>query len=210
MASSAEPTPQMTLDEYLAFEETSPVRHEFVAGQVFAMTGGTIRHNLIALNVAASLRSAARAGSCRVLVNDVKVLVDDRTIYYPDVLVTCAPVDGRAVLVHEPCLVFEVTSPSTRTTDLREKLGGYQRIPSLRAYLVVEQDRRSVERHWSDEDGRWWHATVNPQRTNGRIPVPCLETELTLDEIYDGIELDAPDEGDEAPLRRVREPSAQS
>lgn len=141
------------------------------------------------------------------LVEDVKVRVDDRTIYYPDVLVTSAPVDDRSVLVREPCLVVEVTSSSTRTTDLREKLAGYQRVPSLRAYLVVEQDLRSVERHWSDEHGRWWHATVNPQRTNGRIHVPCPETELTLDEIYAGVDPDPPEQPDDALLRRVREPS---
>lgn len=62
MASSAEPTPPMTLDAYLAFEETSPLRHEFVAGQVFAMTGDTIRHNRIALRIAAKLLAAAGGG----------------------------------------------------------------------------------------------------------------------------------------------------
>lgn len=210
MASSAEPTPPMTLDEYLAFEETSPIRHELVAGQIFAMTGGTIRHNRITGRIFARLFAAAGDGPCRVLVNDVKVRVDDLTVYYPDVLVVCTPVDDRSVLVGEPCLVVEVTSPSTRTTDRREKLAGYQRIPSLRAYLLVEQGRKLVERHWRDDDGRWWHAAVDPERTAGRVPVPCPATELTLDEIYDGIELDAPDDGDGAPLRRVREPSAPS
>jgi len=210
MASSAEPTPPMTLEEYLAFEETSPIRHELVAGQLFAMTGGTIRHNRITLAIAAKLLAAAGDGPCRVLVNDVKVRVDDRTVYYPDVLVACASVDDRSVLVHDPCLVVEVTSPSTRATDRREKLAGYQRIPSLRAYLLVEQGRKVVARHWRDDDGRWWHATVDPERTAGRVPVPCPATELTLDEIYAGIELDGPDEGDDAPLRRVREPSAQA
>ena len=106
----------MSLDEYLAFEEQSPIRHEYVAGEVHAMTGATTRHNLITLNIAAHLRTAARARGCKVFATDVKLRVADR-VYYPDVIVACGRGADVGLIVEEPTLVVEVTSPSTRATD---------------------------------------------------------------------------------------------
>lgn len=178
----------MTPEEYLAFEERSPVKHEYVDGYVYAMSGTRRRHNRILVNVARRLGNIAEGGPCDVFVNDLKVRADETRYYYPDVGVTCGPYDDEALVIADPCLVVEVTSPSTRTTDHREKLGAYTRVSTLGAYLIVEADRPEVHRHWRDADGAWRYEVVTPE-SGGRVPVPCPETVLTLDAIYAGVTL---------------------
>jgi Uma2 family endonuclease len=179
-------TRRLTVEEYLRREARARVRHEYVAGFVYAMTGATIRHNRIVRNVATRLHAAAGAGPCEVFVNDVKVRVGDDRFYYPDVLVNGVPVDDDDVYVGDPCLVVEVTSPSTRATDRREKLVAYQTLDALRTYLVVDHRRRRVEVHARDGSGAWGRAEVAGQ---GVVAVPRPTAELTLDEIYAGVAL---------------------
>src|SRR5262245_57523730 len=114
--------PRMTFAEYLAFDETSDIRHEFVRGEVFAMVPGTFRHNPIALNIAFKLSLAEQTGPCQTVMEDVKVRAGDEIIYYPDVAVECAPRGGEDLILEEPCVVVEVTSRGTRRVDRGEKL----------------------------------------------------------------------------------------
>ena len=183
----AEPTAShdsLTVEEYLKVEESATVRHEYVAGEIYAMTGATRRHNRIAGNVYTALLGAARDGSCRVYIETVKLRAAEDTVYYPDVMVACGPDPEDPYVESEPCLVVEIVSPSTETTDRREKLAAYKRMPGLEAYLIVSQDRRWVERHFRAEDGAWRRADLVD---TGRFSVPCPEMELTLAEIYEGL-----------------------
>lgn len=205
MASRARPDRLLTVEEYLEWENRSPRRHEYVAGRVYAMVGGTIRHNLVAGNIYNRLSAAGQGGPCRAFINHVKVQVAGDRIYYPDVAVVRGPLDQREHVARQPCLVVEVTSRSTRRVDFGEKLDAYRGNQAIRAYLIVDQGVRRVERHWRDERAEWQHVTVD-DTTDGHVPVPCPSTELTLDEIYDGIELDPPDEALPTRPRRVREP----
>jgi Uma2 family endonuclease len=193
----------MTVEEFLRHEDLSDVRHEYVAGELYAMSGVTRRHNRISMNVAAWLRAASGDGPCETLAIDVMLRVGPDTIYYPDVMVTCDGGDDASRLVDDACLVVEVTSPSTRRTDRREKLAAYRRCPTVQAYLIVEQGERLVERHWRDASGEWQHETL----ASGVVPIRCPPTELPLDEIYRGVTFDAGDD-DETPRPplRVREP----
>jgi Uma2 family endonuclease len=175
----------MTFDEYLAFEERSPVKHEYIAGEVYAMSGVTTRHNLITLNMATHLRAAARARGCRVFATDVKVKVTDR-VYYPDLMVACGKAAAVERIVEEPSLIVEVTSPSTRAIDRREKLEAYRRLPSLQLYLVVEQRRRHVLAYRREADGGWTREEV---QGDGGIALPVLDTGITLAAIYDDVQL---------------------
>ena len=187
----ARPAPRrqpMTPEEYLAFEARSPVKHEYVDGYVYAMSGTRMRHNRIVVNIARHLGNAAEVGPCEVFVNDLKVRADETKYYYPDVGVVCGHPDDEVLVIGDPCLIVEVTSPSTRATDHREKLGAYTRIPSLRAYLIVEADRREVHHHWRDAAGAWRYALVAPA-AGGEVAVPCPEAVLTLDQIYAGVTL---------------------
>ncbi len=175
----------MSLDEYLAFEEKSPVKHEYVSGEVYAMTGVTTRHNLITLNIARHLHDAARSHGCRVFATDVKLRAADR-VYYPDVILACGKAAEVELIIEEPSLVVEVTSPSTRATDRREKLDSYRRIPSLRMYLIVEQRRRHVLVYARSANGEWVRDAATGENN---IPIPPLDTRITLDEIYEDIDL---------------------
>ena len=190
----------LSVEEYLRSEEQGSVRHEFVGGELYAMSGGTLRHNRIALNIAARLMAAARGGPCQVYVNDVKLRIGD-DFYYPDLIVDCEPHDGADVFVREPCVVVEVLSDSTRRTDRREKLEAYMRLDALRAYLIVEQDTRRVERHWRGDGRAWRHEEVSAAAGTSIVPVPCPASELTLDAIYESVDL--PTLGERP--RRVRE-----
>jgi Uma2 family endonuclease len=185
----AEPTTtsheSLTLDEYLELEESATIRHEYLAGEIHAMTGATRRHNRIAGNIYTTLLSAARNGPCRVYVETVKLKVAEDTIYYPDVMVACGPEPEDLYVESEPCLVAEVVSSSTETIDRREKLAAYKRMPNLEAYLIVSQDRSWVERHFRAEDGAWRRADLVDE---GRFSVPCPDATLTLAEIYEGLE----------------------
>lgn len=179
----------MTPDEYLAFEETARVRHEYVAGRVHAMSGGTQRHARVINNIFAVLQRAAGGGPSEVFGGNLLVRADEELFYYPDVFVACRGLDDDdAVFLTSPCVAVEVLSPSTRSVDRRDKLTNYRRIPTLRAYLVVETTRREVERHWRDAEGTWRSEIVTPE-SGGQVAVPCPGTVLTLDEIYRGVTL---------------------
>ena len=177
----------LTLEQYLDFESGSPIRHEFVAGTAHAMSGATKRHNGIILNLATRLLPAARSSGCRVYTETVKLRVAFNVIYYPDVVVACGPEGGDPLIEDDPCLVVEVLSPSTRITDRREKLMLYRQLDRLGAYLIVHQERRRVERHWRDQSGTWQQADLVDR---GTFPVPCPDLQLSLAEIYEGVETD--------------------
>lgn len=172
----------MTLDEYLAFEERSPLKHEYVAGEACLMAGVTTRHNLITLNLARHLHAVARPRRCQVFATDVK-LKAGHNVYYPDVMIACGRAAQVDLIVEEPLLVVEVTSPGTRATDRREKLDAYRKLPSLAACLVVDQRRRHVLAYLRKPGEDWtrWELTADDA-----IPLPELDATLSLDEIYEG------------------------
>lgn len=175
----------ISVEEYLELEEDATVKHEYVAGEIYAFAGARARHNLIVSNISGRLWSAARGGPCHVYSSDMKLRAAENVFYYPDVMVVCEPLEDDPVFETEPCLVVEVLSSNTGSTDRREKLLVYQSLPSVRTYLIVSQDRRRVERHFRGEDGLWRRADLVDE---GRFPVPCPpDAELTLDEIYEGL-----------------------
>lgn len=172
--------PWMSPEEYLTYERTSDLRHEYVDGEVYAMVGGSLRHNEIAGNIFAALRPAARERGCRAYMSDVKVRVEKaNAFYYPDVVVTCDPPANDRYVVHAPSLVVEVLSDSTERTDRTEKRVNYQTIPSLREYVLVAQDERRVE-VYRRRDGVWLHETV----TEGAVTLETVGATLPLDAVY--------------------------
>jgi Uma2 family endonuclease len=146
----------MTIAEYLELEKTSTVRHEYLDGEIYAMSGASRRHNLIAGNLHGCLRSHLRRGPCQVFIVDVKVYIEKLNIfYYPDLVVSCDPKDNDEYFVVRPVLVVEVESPSTSTIDGREKLMAYRKLESLREYLLLSQDSIGAELFRRDESGDW-------------------------------------------------------
>jgi Uma2 family endonuclease len=160
------------------------------------MSGATARHNILAGNILARLYPAAESGPCHVFMSDMRVQVADDRYYYPDAAVVCTPIAQLDVVARGPCVVVEVTSPSTARIDRGEKLDAYSAIPALRAYLIVDHRRRRVERHWRESPSGVWMREEIVGDAQTPIPVPCLETSLTLDAIYRRVELPAVHEPD--------------
>jgi Uma2 family endonuclease len=182
--------PTMTVEEYLRFDERSPVRHEFVTGEVYAMSGATARHDLIAGTIFATL-VAAEQRPCRVFTSDMRVRVASDRYYCPDVSVVCTPVAELETILRDPCVVIEVTSAATARIDRGEKLDAYRQVESLRAYLIIDHRRRRVERHWRSSSSDAWRREEITGADDAAIPIPCLDTRLTLDTIYRRVELPA-------------------
>ena len=145
------------LFDYLRAEDASTERHEYVAGAIHAMTGGTMRHNRITLNAASLLMQRFDGTPCQVFINDMKLHVQAAdSVYYPDVFVYCgASVAGGEKVAQDALLVVEVSSDSTVAVDRREKLAAYQKLGGIRAYWIVSQTERRVELHARDASGRW-------------------------------------------------------
>ncbi len=181
----------MTVDEYLAFEKQSDLRHEYVAGEVHAMVGASRRHGLIVMNIAARLWQALRGGPCETHTSDIKVQAARDIIYYPDIVVTCSDGEDDPFIIKHPTFIVEVLSPSTASTDRREKMIYYRNMPSMLCYLVVHQDERKLERHWRDATGDPWEFDLLLKSHNSRILIPSLDIELTFDEVYEGVQFDA-------------------
>jgi Uma2 family endonuclease len=189
MAEQSTPLRPMTVEEFLEMEQASSVRHEYVDGEIFAFAGATDTHNQIVLNIAAPLWQESRRGTCRVYANAMLVRVNERTLYYPDVVVTCADGDDDRLVKRMPCMVVEVLSPGTSITDRREKLANYRAMDSLQAYIIIHQDRVRVDRHFRGEDGLWWHAILI---AGAELPIPCPEMTIQVNDIYERVILPAP------------------
>lgn len=175
----------MSVEEYLEFERDSEVRHEYVGGVLHAMISASLRHNRIAGNISAALIGASRGGPCRVYIENAKVRIGDDLVYYPDIMVVCGPESDDPYIERDLCLLVEVVSPSTEHIGRREKFAFYQSISTLKAYLIVEQDRPVVERFSGDEEGERGHAA---HFETGSLPVPCPpNVRLSLAEVYEGL-----------------------
>lgn len=175
----------LTIEEYLAFEEQSDIRHEYVGGEIHAMAGASERHQLIAFNIATEMREAARKRGCRIILTDVKLRVARDVVYYPDIMVVCDPDDDHPYIKERPSVVVEILSPSTAATDRREKMMYYRQLPSLLCYLIVHQDERRIERHWRDSVDAPWELEMI---VDDGVSIPGLDIQIALDEIYEGVE----------------------
>jgi Uma2 family endonuclease len=184
----------MSAAEYLEQEERSPTKHEYVDGEVYAMSGSTRRHNLIATNL---LHRAAAVGSkeCQVFGPSMKVHVEEyNSFYYPDMSVCCDPSDDHDLFLVRPCFLVEILSPSTARIDRREKRIAYTSLESLREYVIVDQSQMRVELY--RREGEIWRAYLLNEAEDV-VESTCIGLRLTLAEIYDGVEF---------PSLGVREP----
>jgi Uma2 family endonuclease len=148
----------MSLPDFLAWEEAQPLRHERVGGQVWAMTGGTLAHNRIGLNVYSALRAHLAGSGCEAFAFDVRVVTPRGDIMYPDVVVTCGERRDTDKEVSDPVVLVEVLSSSTAERDDSFKRWAYGTIPSLKHYILIAQNRAEAE--VSTADGETWRSIV--------------------------------------------------
>lgn len=167
-------------------EASSTVRHEFLAGEIYAMAGGTPEHAALGAAVTAALITALRGGPCRVHSSDLRVRVAETGLAtYPDVTVVCGPYEydpeDRNTVVN-PRVIVEVTSDSTEDHDRGDKLLGYQSIPTLSSIVLVSHRERLVE-VFERQPNALWKRTEG--RRQGRVTIQSLSCVLVTDEIYD-------------------------
>ena len=188
--------PYLTLEEYLHLEEQSPVKHEYIDGQIYAMAGASDPHVTIALNLATLLRSHVRGSGCRVYISDMKAQIESlNRFYYPDVLVSCDDCDLRfaaALRYREtptyksfPTLIVEVLSDSTEAFDRGDKFADYQNLESLREYVLINTKRQRVECFRRNAEGLWVLQFYTPEQTSFRLD--SIGFEGTLDALYEDV-----------------------
>lgn len=179
--------------DYLRLEAGEGIRHEFVDGTVFAMTGGTAAHNTVAGNVYVALRAHVRNTPCRVFMNEMRVRVArSNAYYYPDIVVAFAPgneaFDLSITTLTDPLLIIEVFSPSTETTDRREKLLAYRTIASLMEYVLVDPDVAKVEIHRRQGDIGWQAIEYSGPED---VALASVGLTLAMRDIYEGVPVEA-------------------
>jgi len=175
----------VSVADYLASEETSHARHEYLGGLVYAMAGETLNHNQICGNLYLALRQQL-AKPCRVFISDIRVnfhLHSDEYYYYPDIVVTCDKRDKHPRFVRHPKLIIEILSESTERVDKREKFFAYTSIESLQEYVLIEQSDKEATVFRRDKD---WKA----ERVSGAkaaLKLESLGINVPLAAIYENV-----------------------
>jgi len=178
------PRTPLTVEAYIEGELHAEVRHEYLAGEVYAMTGASAPHNVIAGNLFSALHAHLRGGPCRVFMSDMKVRIQDAGedyFYYPDLMVACRAEDNARYWREQPTLIVEVLSESTERIDHREKRWAYQRIAALEEYVLLAQDRMEAEVYRRAED--WM-----PQRfaADDTLTLASVGLSLPMMQVYEG------------------------
>ena len=181
---TATPRDRLTYEEYVARERTSEAKHEYVAGELFAMAGAKRAHNLISGNVVTILNTQLRDRPCLVFNSGVRVRTGDLVGAYPDVSALC----GRPAFLDEgeddllnPTVIVEVLSDSTERYDRGEKFEHYQTVPSFREYVLASSTRPRIEVFTRQDDGGWLLRAYGPGEVAG---MSSLDVSLAVDEVY--------------------------
>ena len=173
---------RLSVAEYLEAEKDSPVRHEYVDGQIFAMAGASDRHNRVAGNFYNRLDDHLGDGPCEPFISDMKVWVSETVYYYPDVVVACDGPGADEYYRKQPRLIIEVSSPGTEGIDRSEKLLAYKQIKSLKEYVIVSQVRVHVEVFRRGRGDRWsWELLTE---LSDELRLESVGLTLTVAEVY--------------------------
>jgi Uma2 family endonuclease len=190
---TTETVTRVTPDEYLAAERLSDYRSEYLDGGVYPMTGGSVNHNQITINLILELGTQLRATPCRVHATDLKVrLPDSRKFFYPDVMVICGELqyhDRRRDIILNPDLVIEVLSPSTEAFDRGAKFHAYQAIESLKEYVLIAQDSPVIEQFVRNGDRKWTYRAAEGLESS--LTLPSIECTLNLSAVYDKVDFNS-------------------
>jgi Uma2 family endonuclease len=193
---SSVPDRRLTPHEYLAIERRAPTKSEYYRGEMFAMSGASEEHNLIAGNVFGLIWQQFRGRPCKVYSGDMRVKVDFSGLYtYPDVVAVCGDAqfeDEQFDTLLNPLVLVEVLSPSTQGYDRVQKFKLYRQLPSLQEYLIIAQDRLFVE-HFARQDDGSWRLTDHHDKSQ-TLELPSINCRLSLADVYDKVDFTPSDE----------------
>ena len=191
MSAVQPPTQTMTEEEYLEFADAQDMRYEYANGEVYAITGATLRHNLIMSNTNSSLVTQLEDKNCIVVSNETRVKVESNVSYrYPDIAVICGKVqyaENRKDTIFNPIVLIEVLSPSTEIIDRNQKLDEYTQIADLQEYVLVSQDQMKIERFLRQDGADWLYTKVTG--TDGILSLPSIDCTLSLSDVYRKLDL---------------------
>lgn len=180
-----------TVEEYLDYEQETGIKHEYIDGEIYAMSGGTDRHSTIAVNCMAYLANNLRDSQCRVHSSDMRVQIDYQRYVYPDFSVVCGQAefaDGGRTMLTNPTLVAEVMSPSSKAYDLGTKAEYYRSLGSLQVYLLIDQDRAYVQLY-TRREGEWLFTEY--ANLDDVVSLDAIGCTLPLSEIYRNVDVEA-------------------
>lgn len=185
--------PVFTAEQYLDLERHTEIRHEFLDGTVYAMSGGSRAHSAICFNLAVSIGLQLRGTPCVGFSPDMKVRAGDASLFaYPDLAVVCGePLlhDDHGDVLLNPVVIFEVLSRSTEAYDRGEKFERYKTIETLTDYVLVSQDRPRLEHFSRRPDGTW--SLTELSRLESSLDIASINCRVPLSEVYDRIEFAA-------------------
>jgi Uma2 family endonuclease len=194
MAISAQKRSQ-SIAEYVELERRSDQRHEYEDGQILAMAGGSPEHSFIVANLVREAGYALKGKPCRVADSNLRIRIPRRPKYvYPDASIICGPLqldpdDPQQHSILNPRVIIEVLSPSTEADDRGDKFTDYRRIESFEEYILISEDRPSVETFLRQPDGTW--SFLNFAGSEAIAKIRCLGIEIPMTEIYAGIDFQA-------------------
>ena len=189
---SAQLAPYLTVEEYLTYEKESPIKHEYVNGQIYAMAGTSVPHNRLAGNLFSRLDNHLAEATCQPFISDIKVMTSESQFYYPDVVVACDTADADPYLRREPVLIVEVSSPSTERIDRNEKLPAYKRIPSVKEIVFVAQDRVRVEIFRRQGEAFWQTEVLTEMEDT--LNLQSVGLTLTVAQVYRRVKFEQPNQ----------------
>jgi Uma2 family endonuclease len=180
------PKTPFTSEDFLAWDETQTIRHEYVDGEVFAMAGAEDRHVTVSLNAASALKQHLAGSRCRVYIADMKLYVAARNNYfYPDVMITCSETDREDTLIkREPKLIVEVLSPSTAAYDRGEKFANYRALPSLREYVLIDAEKRSIDVYRLGDQGLWVLHPADLTIAKASVHFASFDCSMTTEQLF--------------------------
>lgn len=178
----------ISAQDYLEGERISPIKHEYIRGQIYAMAGATKAHGIIAGNLFSMLRNKLRGSGCTTYMADIKVRIETADVYYyPDITVTCDRRDSVSLaedFIRYPRLVVEVLSPTTAAFDRGDKFADYRTIETLEEYVLINQERMSVECFRRNSEGLW---VLHPYSKGEEIHLTSVDFQCSIEDLYEDV-----------------------
>jgi Uma2 family endonuclease len=189
---STQPKVFLTPEQYIEIERRAEYKSEYYQGEMFAISGATRKHNLIASSILASLYSQLRSSPCETYPSDMRVHVRDTGLYtYPDVVIACQEprfLDAQLDTLLNPTLLVEILSPSTEAYDRGRKFEHYQSIESLRQYLLVASDRIHADLYTRQPDGGWLLTSADGPA--GTLALTSVNCRISLADVYEKVDFE--------------------
>jgi len=191
-------TRDYTPEEYLAIEEFSEYKSEYINGQIIPMAGGTVNHNKLAGNLYAALNFAFRQQDYQVFIGDVRLWIPEKRIFtYPDVMIIAGEpeyVNNRTDIIVNPVVIIEVLSKSTQAYDREGKFNAYRTIPSFQEYLLIDQTRIHVEQSFITGKKQGWFREYDEE--DEAIALAAVSFQISLDDLYSKVKFEPVPEED--------------